>query len=105
MLYYGIGKYISMNSREGYWGKGAIDAISEKLQREMPGLKGYSPRNMRQFYEEWRSLESKEDRLAVINAKTDESGDAIAINPIWQLQLPKSGGEGCEAWDLIRRSV
>ena len=23
ILYYGIGKFISLNSREGYWGKGA----------------------------------------------------------------------------------
>ena len=28
-LYYGIGKYLSFNSRNGFWGKGAIDAISE----------------------------------------------------------------------------
>ena len=60
MLYYGIGKYISLNSRYGYWGKGAIDAISERLDRELPGLKGYSARNlryMRTFYEEWSFLE------------------------------------------------
>ena len=25
MLYYGIGKFISRNSREGFWGKGAIE--------------------------------------------------------------------------------
>ena len=25
MLYYGIGKYISQNSRQGFWGKGAIE--------------------------------------------------------------------------------
>ena len=37
MLYYGIGKYISLNSRKGFWGKGAIDAISEQLDRELPG--------------------------------------------------------------------
>ena len=52
----GIGKYISLNSRKGFWGKGAVDAISEKLQRQLPGLRGYSSRNlrnMRQFYEEW----------------------------------------------------
>ena len=28
MLYYGIGKYISLNSRKGFWGKGAIDALA-----------------------------------------------------------------------------
>ena len=33
-LYYGIGKYVSENSREGTWGTGAIDAISEQLPLE-----------------------------------------------------------------------
>ena len=28
-LYYGIGHYISKNSREGFWGKGAIETISQ----------------------------------------------------------------------------
>ena len=53
-LYYGIGKYISLNSRSGFWGKGAIDAISERLDKELPGLRGFSARNlryMRMFYE------------------------------------------------------
>ncbi len=47
MLYFGIGKYISLNSRKGFWGKGAVDAISGRLDRELPGLKGYSARNLR----------------------------------------------------------
>ena len=64
MLYYGIGKYISLNSRKGFWGKGAIDAISEKLDKELPGLKGFSARNlrnMRTFYEEWIMLDQMLD--------------------------------------------
>ena len=55
-LYYGIGKFISEHSREGFWGKRAIETISEKLQHELPGLRGFSPANikrMRQFYEAW----------------------------------------------------
>lgn len=55
-LYYGIGKYVSENSRNGYWGKGAIETISRQLQRELPGLRGFSAANikfMRQFYETW----------------------------------------------------
>ena len=47
MLYYGIGKYISLNSRKGFWGKGAIDTISERLDKELPGLKGFTSRNLR----------------------------------------------------------
>ena len=59
MLYYGIGKYISMNSRKGFWGKGAIDAISGQLSKELPGLRGFKASNlkaMRFFYEEWKAL-------------------------------------------------
>lgn len=33
-LYYGIGCYVSKNSREGFWGKGAIESISQQLQKE-----------------------------------------------------------------------
>lgn len=56
-LYFGIGKYISENTREGQWGKGAIENISRQLSIELPGLKGFSERNlklMRQFYEAWQ---------------------------------------------------
>lgn len=53
-LYYGIGRYVSMNSRKGFWGKGAIKSISELLRRELPGLRGFSEaslKKMRSFYE------------------------------------------------------
>ena len=53
-LYYGIGRYVSMNSRKGFWGKGAIKSISEMLRRELPGLRGFSEaslKKMRSFYE------------------------------------------------------
>ena len=56
-LYYGIGGYVSGNSREGTWGTGAIDEISSRLREEMPGLRGFSSRNlkmMRQFFEAWQ---------------------------------------------------
>ena len=55
-LYFGIGKYVSENSRKGFWGTRAIESISEQLQKELPGLRGFSARNlknMRVFYEEW----------------------------------------------------
>ena len=59
-LYYGIGRYVSEHSREGYWGTGAIDSISRQLKAELPGLKGFSSENiklMRRFYEAWKELE------------------------------------------------
>jgi predicted nuclease of restriction endonuclease-like (RecB) superfamily len=55
-LYYGIGRYISINTRKKNWGSGFIASISEQLRKELPGLKGFSARNlkyMRRFYEQW----------------------------------------------------
>lgn len=55
-LYFSIGRYISQNSREGFWGTGALRHISEKLIKDLPGLRGFSEpslRKMRIFYEEW----------------------------------------------------
>ena len=58
-LYYSIGCYVSKNSRDGFWGKGAIETISRQLQKELPGLRGFSStniKNMRSFYEEWSPI-------------------------------------------------
>ena len=60
-LYYGVGRYVSQNTRKGVWGTGAIPAISEQLHKELPGLRGFSERNiknMRAFYEEWQGLDT-----------------------------------------------
>lgn len=58
-LYFGIGKYISENSRNHFWGTNAIETISIQLQQELPGLRGFSLVNlkrMRQFYEAWEHV-------------------------------------------------
>ena len=55
-LYFGIGCYVSEHSRKDKWGTGAIEAISEQLKKELPGLHGFSAesiKKMRQFYEFW----------------------------------------------------
>lgn len=84
-LYFGIGRYISEHSRKGYWGTGAIESISEQLQRELPGLRGFGARqlkNMRQFYEAWMPvLSSMEHNLAATAAEL-ESVELPVLN--WQ---------------------
>ena len=92
-LYYGIGRYISYNTRKGYWGKEAVDVISKQLSIEMPGLKGFSPRNLRNmriFYEKWKCLDTnssvatdelqKSVNLAVATAKLGSKIDAANNN-------------------------
>ncbi len=46
-LYFGIGEFVSINSRNNNWGKGAIETISTRLQQELPGLRGFSERNIK----------------------------------------------------------
>lgn len=95
MLYYRIGKYISANSRKGFWGKGAIDLISHRLDKELPGLRGFSARNlryMRTFYEEWAYLDQDNligteqvDKMELASAKVQNINEIS----IWNLQVPK----------------
>ena len=96
-LYYGIGKYISLNSRNGFWGKGAIDLISRQLDKELPGLRGFTSRNlryMRTFYEEWKMLDLVEQSEKIINNVSDNleltnsKSEKNEIEPIWNLQIP-----------------
>ena len=75
--YFAIGKYISLNSRQGFWGKGAIETISEQLRRELPGLRGFSAtnmKNMRKFYESWIVLDSNS---AVTTAELPKPKSAV----------------------------
>ena len=81
-LYYGIGRYISANSREGFWGTGAIRTISERLRKELPGLKGFSETNlkyMRIFYEEWEPI--IESKYSKSSAAADEI-DTDSLLPV-----------------------
>ena len=55
-LYFYVGGYISKKTRNAKWGSGAIDALSNRLQVELPGLRGFTPtniKNMRVFFEAW----------------------------------------------------
>lgn len=69
-VYYGIGKYLSKNTRNFAYGTGALKAISRQLRKEMPGLRGFSEtnlKNMRLFYEQWTILDANS------SVATDES--------------------------------
>ena len=94
-LYYGIGRYVSANTRKKNWGQGAIEVISNQLKQELPGLRGFSAtsmRNMRTFYEEWRLLESNSsvatDEFTEINTNSAVATAEFAEDrEIRQLQL------------------
>ena len=78
-LYFSIGKYVSEHTRKGYWGTGALEYISEQLQRELPGLRGFSATNlkrMRVFYEEWASNSLSDNYNSTVMTVELQSGDS-----------------------------
>lgn len=93
-LYYGIGRFISQNSRACFWGKDAIDTISRQLSTEVPGLRGFSPRNlrnMRMFYEEWKCLDTNladaSAKLDFGNKSADESANLDSCKSLAPLEI------------------
>lgn len=52
-LYWDIGKEIYIRQKQHGWGKSVVEVLSNELQKEFPGAKGYSAANlwrMRNFY-------------------------------------------------------
>ena len=49
-LYFFVGGYIAKNTRNVKWWSGAIDASSNQLQMELPGLWGFTPTNIKNLH-------------------------------------------------------
>ncbi|MBR4886952.1 MAG: DUF1016 family protein [Muribaculaceae bacterium] len=88
-LYYAIGRYVSRNTRNKNWGKGFIEALSEQLRKELPGLRGFSApslRKMRTFYEEWQML--SDNSFVETNKLTNtEINSFVETNKLTNLQF------------------
>ncbi len=88
-LYYGIGRFVSMNTRNKNWGKGFIEVVSEQLRKELPGLRGFSAaslRKMRTFYEEWQML--SDNSFVETNKLVDiESNSFVGMNELPTVQF------------------
>lgn len=55
-LYWDIGKAIVERQKTEEWGRAVVERLAEDLQREFPGIAGFSPLNvwrMRAFYLAW----------------------------------------------------
>ena len=90
-VYFAIGKYISLNTRKGKWGTGALESISQILRKELPGLRGYSAtslKKMRLFYEHWTLLDAKSSVVTDIS----HSSATAEISPttMGELNVAKS---------------
>lgn len=91
-LYFAVGGYVSANTRNGAWGSRALKSISEQLQRELPGLRGFSEANlkyMRLFFEAWSNLD--DGRLFLDSSLASDESSHGSLMDICHLQVPKSG--------------
>jgi len=60
LLYWSIGKSIVIRQEKFGWGKSVVETLSNDLQKEFVGVKGFSSQNlwrMRKFYEEYNANE------------------------------------------------
>ena len=56
-LNFEVGKLIVKNQEINDWGKSIVDTLSADINKQIDGIKGYSPQNlwrMRQFYREYK---------------------------------------------------
>jgi predicted nuclease of restriction endonuclease-like (RecB) superfamily len=102
-LYFYVGGYVSKKTRAAKWGSGALDALSERLQVELPGLRGFSSASikyMRLFYDAWSPyLEVQVEGLRQIrHSASDDSAPASSTIPIRHLASDEFQGEDFAAF-------
>lgn len=70
LLYFKTGRMLSEKIAAGKWGAGIIEQIAKDLQKQLPGLRGFSYSNlmnMRQFFHEYQLV-------AILQSATGELG-------------------------------
>jgi predicted nuclease of restriction endonuclease-like (RecB) superfamily len=81
-LYFSVGKLISEKTKQEKWGTKVLERLSEDLQNELPGLKGFGATNLKRmkiFYEEWSSSVNITSFFLKNNQTTEN--ELVAIRP------------------------
>ena len=106
-LYFFVGGYVSAKTRKAKWGSGAIDALSARLQTELPGLRGFSPanmKNMRIFFETWskrwtiRPVEGDASKSGLVPSNRQTASDGTVLAPIRQTASDELGADRANAF-------
>jgi predicted nuclease of restriction endonuclease-like (RecB) superfamily len=81
-LYFSVGQLISEKIKHEKWGAKVLERLSEDLQNELPGLKGFSATNikrMRQFFDVWKVNFGINNQQLIFLQNTDNQ--TLAISP------------------------
>ncbi len=92
LLYFKIGKMLSEKIASEKWGAKVIEQIAKDLQRELPGLRGFSAtslKKMRQFATEYAPfLEGdKNNEIGLMPRAQNNKGVKSSIGPLITVQL------------------
>ena len=87
-LYYKVGNIISEKVASEKWGNKTIEKLSEDLQNELKGLRGFSSTNLKRmkfFYEEWASI--FHDNLKSNSIDLSLENENLVISPLLTYQF------------------
>jgi predicted nuclease of restriction endonuclease-like (RecB) superfamily len=88
LLYYETGKRLSEKVTNSNWGASVIQNIADDLQKELPGLRGFSYRNLRnmkQFFDEYSFFA----QIIKFTENKDITISQSITGQIWQLPTAK----------------
>jgi len=95
-LYWEIGGEIFRQQQEKGWGKSVVELLSKELQKEFPGVKGFTTRNlwfMRQFYVEYTTNLILKPSVAELEQEPNSSNLKPSVSDLSTSNLSPSVGE------------
>lgn len=91
LLYFKTGKMLSEKIAAEKWGAKILERIAEDLQKQLPGLRGFSFRNlknMKQFYSEYQSIIIGQLATAQLRSVRNSNSKHSILQPV-TAELPK----------------
>jgi sulfur relay (sulfurtransferase) DsrC/TusE family protein len=91
-LYWEIGEEIGRKQREQGWGKSVVEVLAKELQKEFPGVRGFTARNlwfMRQFYVEYSANLILKPLISELEDKSNPANLKSMISDL-EMPLPKT---------------
>ncbi|MCT4615313.1 MAG: PDDEXK nuclease domain-containing protein [Marinifilaceae bacterium] len=78
-LYYSVGQMIEFQAKTQDWGSKVLETVTQRLQQELPGLRGFSAQNMKKmrvFYNAWKNYQEIDFLLS--QSERNEIGSTLS---------------------------
>jgi hypothetical protein len=109
LLYFNVGKIVSLKVAEGEWGDGTVDELAKYINTKMPGLSGFNRRGlyrMKQFYETYSDPQFVKPLATQLEAYFNSNKESLIVSSLpSQLKKSKSkskkvSAEGTQLFDI-----